>query len=179
MATVEMKTLKFENDANTYAVVDENAVHYTPQTLSDVQKTQVLNNIGASAIGHKHALSDLGAAATIHTHHTTEINYNISDITSATSTNDLPTGVSIFAVNSGTSNDFPVDYAAMVTFKNSNDRGFSIIGGKGRDQQVYFRGLQSSENKEWNKIYTGSDIKYSTTQPTSNLTKGQLWLKPV
>lgn len=133
MATAEMKTLKFENDTNTYAIVDGNAVHYTPQTLSDVQKTQVLNNIGASAIGHKHALTDLGAAATIHTHHTTEINYNISDITSATSTNDLPTGVSIFAVNSGTSNDFPVDYAVMATFKNSNDHGFSIIGGKGRD----------------------------------------------
>ena len=57
MATIDMKTLKFENDENTYKVVDGDAVHISAQTLSDIEKTQVLNNIGAAAASHTHEYS--------------------------------------------------------------------------------------------------------------------------
>lgn len=55
MATIEMKTLKFANDTNTYKVVDGDALHYSQQTLTDSQKEQALNNIGAANAIHEHS----------------------------------------------------------------------------------------------------------------------------
>lgn len=151
MATIEMKTLHFENDTNTYAIVDGNAVHYTPQTLSDVQKTQVLNNIGAAAIGHSHILSDLGAAAAEHTH--TYVSLELNQDGSL--------------ANYGGFIDFHFDGSEKDYTSRIIELTENILSINGES------GMAINTN-----AIQGNAIIYSSYQPTGN-TKGQLWLKPV
>lgn len=44
----EMKTIKFPGDAEPRIIIDANAVHFTTQTLTEEQKTQARDNIGAA-----------------------------------------------------------------------------------------------------------------------------------
>lgn len=181
MATIDMKTLKFENDENTYKVVDGDAVHISAQTLSDIQKTQVLNNIGAAAAGHSHTPAAIGAAEADHTHITSEVSYNTTKITVDIDPSPIQTGVSIQQVDgTGKTTGYPINYGAMVAFKGGVNRGFILAGGKGDGQQMYVRGLTTeSGTLDWSKIYTSIDVRCQDTAPTANLAKGQLWLKPI
>ena len=151
MATIDMKTLKFENDENTYKVVDGDAVHISAQTLSDIEKTQVLNNIGAAAAGHSHTLSSLGAAAASHTHEYSFIELNQSGQLEGYG------GFIDFHYNGSTS-----DYTSRILERSENILSINEETGKA----IKTNAIQ------------GNAIIYSTTQPTGNI-QGQLWLKPI
>lgn len=181
MATVEMKTLTFENDKNTYTIVDGGAVHYTPQTLSDVQKTQVLNNIGAAAIGHKHSLADLGAAAELHMH--TSLKPCASGIISEE--NDtvenwgtLHNVVSYYG-SANTLIDKPHTYGILLNLTNGQTEVHQLYMSQ-PNATVFHRGGNTAgwSNKGWVALHDTSNVLYSTTQPTAQF-KGQIWLKPV
>lgn len=181
MATIEMKTLHFENDINTYAIVDGNAVHYTPQTLSDVQKTQVLNNIGAAAVGHKHAITDLGAAPAEHTHS------SLQPCEDGILSEELDTVANWALIKNVVSNygsantltDKPHTYGILLNLTNGKTEVYQLFMSQ-LNGTVFHRGGNASgwSTKGWIAQHDTKNVLYSTTQPTAQFA-GQLWLKPV
>lgn len=156
MAIVDMKTMKFENDENTYKVVDGEAVHITNQYLSDVEKTQVLNNIGAAAAGHSHTPAAIGAAGAQHLHHTELLQPSCIELIPITD-NDKHGGYIDFHYNKSSS-----DYTSRIIEDTDGKIAINQEAGKA----LVTNAIQ------------GNAIICSSTQPTGT-TAGQLWLKPI
>lgn len=180
MATIDMKTLKFENDENTYKVVDGDAVHISAQTLSDIEKTQVLNNIGAAAAEHSHTLSSLGAAAASHTHNSFEaLPSGVITLENDTVANwgALKNGVSNYG-SAATLTDKPNTYGLVLNLTNGFQEVHQLFLSQPNGHIFHRGGNNSGWYGSWKAIHDTGSVLYSSTEPTGRFV-GQLWLKPI
>lgn len=178
--TISMKSLKLFNDDTLYNIVDGDAVHISAQTLSDIQKTQVLNNIGAAPIVHTHTLSSLGAAAESHTHKflkTLPSNYLVGSDDTVGNWASLDNTIAYYNADGSLTNK-PNDYGIILNLTSGATNIHQLFATQ-PSGTIYHRGGNSSGwSGDWYAIHDTNNVVYSTTQPTGKFV-GQLWLKPI
>ena len=178
--TISMKSLKLFNDDTLYNIVDGDAVHISAQTLSDIQKTQVLNNIGAAAAGHSHTLSSLGAAAESHTHNSFEaLPSGVITLENDTVANwgALKNGISNYG-SSATLTDKPNTYGLVLNLTNGLQEVHQLFLSQPNGHIFHRGGNGSGWSGSWKALHDTGSVLYSSTEPTGKFV-GQLWLKPI